>query len=616
MAREYREIEDNFDATSLARDLTGEDPSAAIAATIGNTDALKAAEELLDQPDTIPGLQAVPQEPVVVQEKVTGKRGATANVFKNLIPPTDRVAIYKISREGHKGIVGDYGYTDLSRSRGIDMFIKDYIVPTYGGGNYIVEVKAMDGKVKQEGLVNIPEPIMHKDNTPSLQQILSAQQTMQREAEQRSANQMKEAMGMMAMFREMLPKGEKGDSSSSMMPMMMMMMMMNQQKPTGPDPVTQMLLQKLMSREEQSMMPPPLPIPLMSPSYSSPERERESLSDIVKILAETMRAAQPQPQQNDLIQTLLATALSKTDNNSITTKDLLGIIPMIKEMFDHKEGTSTFNEYLEGLMRLDEIRGERSSSEDKSMWAGLAEMVVGVARDIKMQQMKLEMVERTNRLQSRNSRRVLPTQIKSAQTESMPITTPQTEELQQPTEKPRSKVPEIPVSFRKYTHRMKEAHAKNDEPALVMALIEGLLHLRETSSEWAPYIEELFVAASKGDKVRAIKFIEVFLFSFAKKKLISLELVGTAKQIVEMNWDEIIESTGIVKAFQDDSTIVTDNTQEPVTEAKSESGKSNGNSSENAEIEAEDDEESDEAEVDPNEYGIPESELANPVSVK
>ena len=66
------------------------------------------------------------------------------------------------------------------------------------------------------------------------------------------------------------------------------------------------------------------------------------------------------------------------------------------------------------------------------------------------------------------------------------------------------KVPAIPLGFRQYASRMKQAYAKGEEPGLVMAFMEGLLYLRESSEEWAPFIEEMMVSAAEGKKYTQI----------------------------------------------------------------------------------------------------------------
>lgn len=604
MARDYEQIDDGFDPVGFAQGMTGESVSPEVAAKLNAEQRqLEQQREKLEQerrvlagePEPIAGLETVP-ETQLFPDKAPKK--TISNAFKNLVPPSDSLYVYKVSREGSKGIIGRFSASDLNRSQSLEMHIKDYVVPVYGPGDYIVEVKGMDGKTKQAGMINIPAPIAPKDSSTSLKDLLLATQAMQRDAEQKSKGQMQELVAMMGLFKEFLPKGEgkSGGSMDMMMPMMMFMMM---QKPQGPDPMVQMLLQKLMAREEQPQLPPPIPMPFMNPA-PPPHEAGAGLGDIIKILGETMRAAQPQTQQNDLTQLLLKTLVSKDDHNSLTPKDLVNMIPMIKDLFGSKDNISTFNEQLEILMKLDELRGERSNSEDKSMWAGLAEMVVGVARDIKMRQMELEMLPKNKTLpvQQRTSLQVRP-----RQSASTAVAAP-TQDLQQPTERPKQKIPEIPISFRKFAYRMKEANAKDDEPALIMAFMEGLLHLRETSAEWAPYIEEMMLSAAKGDKKKALRFVEVFLFSFAKKGLISAEVVGVTMKVIDMNWDSILEKTGISRALQDEP-------GEPPVESKAASG--NGDE-EPANVEVEDESEAEDDSVDPADYGIKEEDLAASVS--
>lgn len=512
-------------------------------------------------PEVLEGLEAPPSMDFMEKD---GKRARIADVFKSLIPHTDRLLIYKVSSRGRKGLVGEYGAPDLDRSPSIESFVKEYITPTYGPGDYIAEVRGVEGKVKKSGMVNIPSPITPQNNSPTLSEILMAQQTMQKEAEQKSTQQFQNMLSMMTMFKEFMPKGAAGASGgdSSMMAMMVMMMMMNQQqKPSGPDPVTQMLLQKFEQMEKDKfgfgslhspVLPPlpPLPPPTLMDSSSSVAEVIKSLVEVIKPIS--------QPQQNNELLAHLITMIAKPDHGSLTLKDVMSLLPTIKEMVaPNRDGASTFNDYLEGLIRLDEIRGSRSG-EDHSIWAGLAESVANIFRDIKVQQMRLEALTKSTDTR-RGQKHAVGHKIQTAQAARMPAPVPPPTENTENTKQP---APSIPVGFRKFSVRMKDSYLKGDEPALVMAFIQGLLYLRENSQEWAPYIDETMTLAAKGEKKKALKYLEVFLFTFAKNKLITLEVVGATKKTMELNWDMIMEETGLSKALDPDETDDEDNESE------------------------------------------------------
>lgn len=503
--------------------------------------------------EVVEGLQSPPQEmlPEVIKEKGTRGKSTTADVFKNLIPSTDRLYVYKIDTKGHKGYVGNYSSSDLARSAGIEVFIKDYVVPTWGPGDYVVEVRDASGKIKKHGLVPIPAPVIQpkETNMLTLQEILAAQQQMQVAADKKASEQFAGMTTMMSMMKEMMPKGEKaGNDGNMMLPMMMMMMFMGQQqqKQSGPDPLMQMLIQKLSQQDQQPQFPPPIPFPLPAPMPThDPVSSSSSMAEILKTVVEAVKLSQPQPvQQNESMTNILTTVLAKImqpDRNSITAKDILEMMPTIKDMISpNKEGITTFNDYLEGLMRLDEIRG--GNSEGPSLLAGLAEMVTGVVRDIKLQQMQLE-YQKIGQPKSIQKQLPKPMQMRTQIQPQSPSVANQEEER-------KSKVPDVPIGFRKFVVRMSNAQKKNEPAGLIMAFFEGLLFLRDNSSEWAPYVEEMMISAAKGDKARAQKFCEVFLYSFAKKKLMTPELVGITKKVLSDNWETIIKETGLAKALE------------------------------------------------------------------
>lgn len=539
----------------------------------------------------IDGMAPVPVE-IPLADRAAPPAKRVADAFKNLIPHTDRLAVYKISSKGHKGIVGDYSAGDLDRAQSIEMFIKEYISPTYGAGDYVVEVRSQDGKVKKAGLVNIPNPVSSRDNSPSLSELLHAQQVMQKEAEQKSGNQMQNMMQMLALFKEFSPKGAASSADNSMMPMMMMMMMQNQQKPAQ-DPMVGILLSKIdqMERDKREhFMPPPAflpPLPPPPPEYGS----GNSLTETIKVVGEIMKASMPQQQQQNTVTELLPHIMalaSKHDSNSLSLKDIMNLLPAIKDMVGgSKEGVSSFNDYLEGLLKLDEIRGTQRG-EDHSVWAGLAETVAGVMRDIKMQQMKLEMVEKVNAAPQRNA-------LARQRTATQRSPQPKPVELQDAESKPKPQIPTIPVTFRKYTTRMKEAYEQNEEQSLVAAFMEGLLHLRERSKDWTKYIDEAMTAAASGNKERAMKFIQVFLMTFEKQKLISKELAGAIHNVIDLNWDAIMEQTGLSKAIPKED----DAAPESQESAKDDSGDNDDDSNES--VDDDDNDEVDPSTLEPDE---------------
>jgi len=549
------------DPTELARSLMGEDQPDQSTALVPESN-IEPNVEVAEPTLSSPGLRPVAEESMSTEETASGKKNKQQqqrnkkNLLRNLIPSTDRLLLYKINDRGQRSYIGDYGSGDLERSASIEQFVKEYVVPSYGAGDFIVELRKPNGNTEVQGAVTILDPQggkqQQRDSGPSIMEMFE----LQRKTNEAADKKAKESSGnMMDMFKMLMAtKGEKGDGDGGMNMMMMMMMMQNMNKPSAPavDPMQQVLMQKILSRLEEPPPLPPIP-PMLPPPVPNATESMGSVAEIVKVVSETMRAAQPQTQNNDLITTLL-TKVMQPDKTGIGAKDIVEMLPTIRDMLGQgKEGASTFNDYLEGLMRLDEIRGG-GQQEDHSMLAGLAEAVVGVVRDIKMQQMQMELIKSgKGRLASGDGeqRNQITRRRRAAETPVQPIEEPQEQEQVATPQRPKSKVPKIPVGFRKFAIRMIQAHKKGEEPSLVMALFEGLLHLREESEEWAPYIEEFMMLAGSGEKAAALRMLTIFMHTFVKAKLIPLPLVGLAIKSIEMNWEEIIETTGIGKAVQE-----------------------------------------------------------------
>jgi hypothetical protein len=274
----------------------------------------------------------------------------------------------------------------------------------------------------------------------------------------------------------------------------------------------------------------------------------------MKVFAEMVKVNQPpQVQQNATLDAILNTLVAKMvqpDKNSLTAKDIIELMPTLKEMAGaQKGGVNSFNEYMEGLLKLDELRG--GPSEGPSLLAGLAEMVTGVVRDIKMEQMKIEAMQRLGKTPAQIQaiqRRQLQQQ---QQEESRYVERdPNAEPEAEPDDQQRKGIPPIPVAFRKYPMRIVTAYKKKELPKMIMAYLEGLVFLRENAEQWAPYVEEMMMAAAKGDKDRALRFNEVFLFSFAKKKLLTNEIVAVLMKAMTENWETIVKETKLDKALK------------------------------------------------------------------
>jgi len=546
-----------IDPTALARSLDDDEETEAIVP--GGQSPQELADALVGEEFepilSSPGLHPVAEGPMAeTEKKETTKQQQTRrkNVLKNLIPTTDRLLLYKVDSRGHRSYIGDYGSGDLERSASIEQFIKQYVSPTYGSGEFVVEIRKPDGKTETQGAISIMDefgqtPHQRRDNTPSIMEMFELQQKSNEAAEKKAQES---TSNMMDMFK--LMAAAKGDDGGGGSMMMMMMMMQNMNKPAAPttDPMTQMMLQKLMARLDEPPIPP-LP-PLLPPPAPSATESMSSVAEIVKVVSETMKAAQPQTQQNDLLN-VLVTKVMQPDKNAITAKDVVDMIPTVRDLLGKSsEGSTTFNDYLEGLMRLDEIRGG-GQQEDHSMLAGLAEGVLNTVRDIKMQEMQMELVK-SGKLQVKTGsdgkseivQRRRPTAAVA------PIEEPEEPMQVMSPQKPRSKVPKIPIGFRKFAIRMQVAHKKGEEPVLVMALFEGLLHLRENSEEWAPYIEEFMMLAGSEEKERALRMLKIFLHTFAKVKLVPLQLIDFAMKTINKNWDTIIDQTGIARAVEEE----------------------------------------------------------------
>lgn len=461
---------------------------------------------------------------------------AAKKELQKLLPSSHRVHVYKRNRHGSQSFVNDYSASDLAQQGSMERFLKEYVVPEYGYGEYALYMQLPGKDLQPLSSVSVEEPLSHKrrtggnDTKELLELIMSQQEKARAEAAQQKdpMEQMRDMLG----FLQGMSGGEK--EKSSMDPMMLMFMMMQQQNrpapSTGPDPIILKLIDRLDRMEDQTnamaMMPPPPPPP---PPASSPMDGFAAMMQVLAeqqassnaLLVEALRSKSP---ERDPVQDLAKlTALTGATDDRMTTKDFLAMLPTLKDMIAPDRGKSSMGEALDTLRTVKLLEREFSPGEDQEggFWAFLRELIssdagtrIAEAITAKEGATKVEARHGKRRLAAENAEREATgaEAEAEAEAESLPI----------------------PESYRtKYAVELNNA---GNAPERLKALVTGLQHLGMHVA-FRPYVAKVFGLTKENRKMEALHFLGEFLDALIDAGALEVEACQRAVENLEDHWD-------------------------------------------------------------------------------
>jgi len=307
-----------------------------------------------------------------------------------MLPSSHRVYVYRKKTDGSEsgkvGFLNDYSAQDLEGTGTIEAFIKRYVVPQYGYGEFHIHYYEPGKAPSPIGMVNIEAPLGYSSpssdrRSPASEMLHELTEMKKNQATAPVAKTVFESQmeGMMAsMVKTQMDKMSSGESSKDGgMGSMMMMMLLEKMKPAAPqvDLGTQRLMEKLSDRLEsmeqefrmsQSMVPPP-----SSQSEGHPfEFIMEAMKENTKVMVEAMRAQQV---TRDPIKDFadIAQLINPKNSDSLTIKDLFELMPKFKAMTASEASPNdSFQTTMQNLRTLRLVQqefgdGGRSSAPDK-----------------------------------------------------------------------------------------------------------------------------------------------------------------------------------------------------------------------------------------------------------
>jgi hypothetical protein len=188
------------------------------------------------------------------------KPGFFRGYLASVCPTPEHVKVYKRLENGKMALAGSYSPKEIERSNDIEEFIRTFLVPKYGGGDY--EVVIVNGKGQETRTANIPilDPNPEEKNNVqdnALAKTLEMLMHRMERLEERLLNQPKPVTPTIKDQLEdieAIKKMSSGNDSSAIM------MMMNRQFDEMKSEISRM-------KSHSSPLPPPINLP---PSIEQP----------------------------------------------------------------------------------------------------------------------------------------------------------------------------------------------------------------------------------------------------------------------------------------------------------------------------------------------------------
>jgi hypothetical protein len=325
-------------------------------------------EDIIDPPrpmllrdDGVRELVPRASSPVDGKKNKGGRPPGTAQSWiAKLMGSTERALVYKRDDKGNLSLCADYTQREVERSGNMDLFIKDYLVPTYGYGQYEVHAIKADNTEISLGTSHqlLPKGVAMDgtsgaDPTAMFESVSRAQMAIVAEAEKKAAatavagnaqvESLVKLMGLMGI-----------KNGQDMNPLTMMMMMQMIPKPdngsgVGAASIAAMneAFKAALEQVKASQMPMPPPLPMLPPS---PET---SLSETITALATVLKPA-PAPSVLDQI-AVIAPLFKKEDGFKFG--DLIPMLPMLQEFLKNLSGANQVGELREEIRGLKDKQG-------------------------------------------------------------------------------------------------------------------------------------------------------------------------------------------------------------------------------------------------------------------
>jgi hypothetical protein len=469
----------------------------------------------------------------------TASIGASKEL-KGVLPTNERLHVYKRSGTGEFGYCADYSTNEVTGFGTIEAFIRKFVVPHYGYGEYQLYLQKGGSPLSEAGKVTVVQPIDESKNgsdVAKLKDILEATQKMAHDAKNEGASAFDGVAKLMTVMKDM--RGEENGKGGGMDAFQLMMLMQMMQKPEAKkDHFGEALLRRLEDIETRLKAPPPMPMPM--PQLPPPPPPPDPMASLAPILAgfmETMgkfaEAAsrrEPAPPARDVLAEIVQMkTLFEQRNDSFGAKEIIGLLPTLKDLIaPQAQGAQSLEEQLTELRHtrtmLRELEGEfRPEGGERS--GGFWENIVPMLGMLLGRQDMASNVAQG---------------IASAQRPA-----PQLAAGQQNDEEAEEPTTQIPAGFKPF------AETINDESKPIAqkigALIMGMQFLVKYES-FRPAIMAIFDRLRANDRKKALSLFEAFLGAFIEAGIIEQKPASAVFEGIQVHWDVIRQRMGFPDA--------------------------------------------------------------------
>lgn len=526
--------------------------------------------------------------------KAPPANGSAKRDLSKVLPNPMRVYVYKRGSDGKRKFINDYSAEDLQGSGTIEVFLRRYVVPEYDYGDFHLYYYDGTNEPKPIGSVAIEAPKQKaapvaQEKTESVRELYDLAMKMSQQNQQPQRSPAEELTGMISTMKSLGIMGENKGGNEMMLPMLMMMMNKPQQ-PQGPDPVTLKILERLERMEEEHRMQAAFtPLP-PAPPPAPPVDPAASIAPLVQVMQENTRmmieAFRSQKQERDPVRDLadLAKLIESRNTEQITTRDMLTLLPQVRDLMMPKDQQKDpFEKTIENfrLFKLlqREFSGAESPSqqaaqqaaqEQSSFWDFAKSLLTSdIGRSIASQittansQQQMADAQQMRRMQQQRAahevaaRRAAQERALAAQNAQLAAPPPPTAQPVQTAPPPPVQPPPPPPAAQEEqeeeegvsvpdgfvtTHAPQINNAANDAER-IGAIITSF-QLLATSEDFRPVIAKMFGLCKQNRRVEALEHLRDILGFFAENEILEARIPDVAVADFDRHWKLIRNRLG------------------------------------------------------------------------
>jgi len=534
-----------------------------------------------------------PTEPTESKRSTSTGRGRRSlnkkpsGELQAMLPKNERVHVWKRADDGQLAFANDYNSSELKGFGSIEAFLRKFVVPKYGYGEFHLYLQRDDGNPTPIGRVSLLAPAEQSaPEVTTLKELLEAQQKMADQAKNDGGSMFEGMAKMMGILKDLKSDDGKGGIDPVML-MMLMQMNSGQQAPRGPDPMLQLLAQKLDALEERTREPAmaPMPMPPPAPPIDPMASMAPILGGVLDTMAKLVEVSSrpvPQPPPRDTLAELATMKTLFDRGDSFGAKEVITLLPTLKELIS--PGTREPESFSSQLASLrDGVQSLRSVGAEMGMDGGGGGSFWEAAAQV---------------LQSVLGQRDLGQQVTQAvRTEIRDKQLPPHATAESGDDEPTVQVPE---GFGKFAERINDSE---DIAEKIGATVMGLQYLSQDAG-FRPYAVAIFTKVRENKKAKAIELLSAFFEGMVEIEVIDKDAAIAVIKGVNEHWVAIRAQMGMDKPAPKKKPIATP-APEPEPEPGQAAAPANGNGTtadqqtEHVELEDEEDEED---EVDETDY--------------